>query len=233
MGWAPETGSEAPNGESWRLRLMVVVKGVALLHESYGLCSQSIHDNLERVPRMPTSTNTLKGHTAEANNILKPMARKRTFLAVCAVHALHDGYTDLLYVLFPIWQVEFGIGYGVLALFRGVYYGTMAAAQIPVNDVTRGVSAKSVLVAGTLVAACGFFFSSAGNSVWMLYLGLLVAGIGSSTQHPRGSDLIVRSAQRQRRDLAVYNFAGDVGKALFPAATALCLGTLSWTRPWQ
>ena len=29
----------------------------------------------------------------------------------CGAHVLHDGYTDLLYVLLPIWQAQFGLGY--------------------------------------------------------------------------------------------------------------------------
>jgi hypothetical protein len=35
-------------------------------------------------------------------------------VAGCA-HALHDGYTDLIYVLLPVWQAEFALGYGALA----------------------------------------------------------------------------------------------------------------------
>jgi hypothetical protein len=33
-------------------------------------------------------------------------------------HALHDGYTDLSYILLPIWQAEFALGYGVLASYE-------------------------------------------------------------------------------------------------------------------
>ena len=29
----------------------------------------------------------------------------------CGAHALHDGYTDLIYVMLPLWQREFGLGY--------------------------------------------------------------------------------------------------------------------------
>ena len=44
-----------------------------------------------------------------------PSAR-RTLIVAGFAHALHDGYTDLIYVLLPIWQAEFALGYGVLAL---------------------------------------------------------------------------------------------------------------------
>ena len=29
-------------------------------------------------------------------------------------HALHDGYTDLIYVMLPIWQAEFGLSYAAI-----------------------------------------------------------------------------------------------------------------------
>ena len=34
-------------------------------------------------------------------------------------HALHDGYTDLIYVMLPIWQAEFGLSYAAIGLLRG------------------------------------------------------------------------------------------------------------------
>ena len=35
----------------------------------------------------------------------------------CGAHALHDGYTDLIYVMLPIWQAEFGLSYAAIGLF--------------------------------------------------------------------------------------------------------------------
>jgi hypothetical protein len=49
----------------------------------------------------------------------------------CLAHALHDGYTDMIYVLLPLWQTEFGLGYGALAVLRGLYAGAMAGLQLP------------------------------------------------------------------------------------------------------
>ena len=36
---------------------------------------------------------------------------RRAIGVACGAHALHDGYTDLIYVMLPIWQAEFGLGY--------------------------------------------------------------------------------------------------------------------------
>jgi FSR family fosmidomycin resistance protein-like MFS transporter len=33
--------------------------------------------------------------------------RRRVLWVACGAHALHDGFTDMLYLLLPIWQAEF------------------------------------------------------------------------------------------------------------------------------
>jgi FSR family fosmidomycin resistance protein-like MFS transporter len=62
-----------------------------------------------------------------------------------------------------------------------------------------------------------------------LCVGLLLAGIGSSVQHPRASQLVTNSyGAASRGPLGIYNFAGDVGKATLPATVALLLPVLPW-----
>ena len=45
--------------------------------------------------------------TASLERIRAP--ERRMMGVACGAHALHDGYTDLLYVLLPLWQAEFGL----------------------------------------------------------------------------------------------------------------------------
>src|SRR5260370_23715061 len=56
---------------------------------------------------------------------------RRTMAVACGAHVLHDGYTDLLYVLLPLWQAEFGLGYAEIGLLRALYVGSMAGVQEP------------------------------------------------------------------------------------------------------
>src|SRR2546423_10506863 len=56
---------------------------------------------------------------------------RRAAAVACGAHALHDGYTDLIYVMLPIWQAEFGLSYAAIGLLRGMFAGTMAGFQIP------------------------------------------------------------------------------------------------------
>jgi FSR family fosmidomycin resistance protein-like MFS transporter len=161
----------------------------------------------------------------------KPATHPRRALAgACLAHALHDGFTDMIYVLLPVWQVQFGLGYGALAGLRGIYTATMAALQIPSTRLAeRGFGARGVLVLGTMLAAAGYGLAGLSGSLSGLCLALAVAGAGSSTQHPLASAIVSRAYQEGARGpLGTYNFAGDVGKASVPTAVALILTVLPW-----
>ncbi|MCQ8241147.1 MFS transporter [Rhizosaccharibacter radicis] len=154
---------------------------------------------------------------------------KRDLAGACAAHAVHDGFTDLLYALLPVWQAEFGLSYAGLALIRVLYYGTMGALQVPGGRLVERISARAALALATLIAAGGYAVTLAPGGLPVLGLGLAIAGIGSSIQHPRASLLVTQAfGDRARGPLGVYNFAGDLGKAVLPALVALLLPLLSW-----
>jgi predicted MFS family arabinose efflux permease len=64
----------------------------------------------------------------------------------------------------------------------------------------------------------------------MLVVALIVGGLGASTQHPLASTLVVRAfgAQRSIKAIGTYNFAGDIGKMMVPAAAALLMTLMPW-----
>jgi MFS transporter, FSR family, fosmidomycin resistance protein len=47
-------------------------------------------------------------------------AQRRNLFGACLAHLLHDGYTDQLYALLPIWQTDFGLSYAGLAVVRSI-----------------------------------------------------------------------------------------------------------------
>jgi MFS transporter, FSR family, fosmidomycin resistance protein len=155
--------------------------------------------------------------------------QRRDLAGACLAHMLHDGYSDQLFALLPIWQTEFALNYAGLAMLRALYYGTMGGLQVPGDRFVSRVSARAALSLATLVAAAGYFIAALPGGLPILCIGLLLAGIGSSTQHPRAS-LLVASAygKASRGPLGIYNFAGDLGKAIFPAMVALLLPVLAW-----
>ena len=153
----------------------------------------------------------------------------RTLAVVGVNHALHDGFTDLIYVLLPVWQAEFALSYGLLALLRGLYSGTMAGLQIPVGRLAERIDGKILLMLGTAVSALGYVCAGLSGGVIGLGLALALSGAGSSTQHPLASAAVSRAyGKAARGPLGVYNFSGDLGKAAIPALTSMLLVIMTW-----
>ncbi len=155
--------------------------------------------------------------------------QRRNLAGACLAHVLHDGYTDQLYALLPVWQPQFGLSYAGLALVRALYYGTMGGLQIPADRYAARLSPRAALALATVVAAAGFLVMALPLGFAGLCCGLILAGIGSSVQHPRASLLVTASyGAASRGPLGLYNFAGDMGKAVFPAIVALLLPVVAW-----
>jgi MFS family permease len=155
---------------------------------------------------------------------------RRALGVACGAHALHDGYTDLIYVMLPLWQADFGIGYAALGLLRTCFSGTMAGFQIPSSLLAERIGLPLVLAAGTALSGIGYLVAGGSVGFWTLVLALLIGGLGSSTQHPLASALVARAfaGPRSMRMLGTYNFAGDIGKMTVPALASLTLVVLPW-----
>ena len=155
--------------------------------------------------------------------------QRRGLMAACLAHALHDGYTDGLYAFLPVWQSQFGLSYAGLAIVRALYFGTMGGLQVPADHLLSGISPRNTLVLSTLIAAGGLAVMAIPMGFAGLCYGLVLAGIGSSIQHPRASQLITECyGNTARRPLSIYNFSGDLGKATLPALIALLLPVFAW-----
>jgi MFS family permease len=155
---------------------------------------------------------------------------RRAAGVACSAHALHDGYTDLIYVMLPIWQKEFGLGYAELGLLKALFSGTMASFQIPSGLIAERLGTAPVLALGTALAGTGYCLAGASAGFGLLVLALFVGGLGASVQHPLGSALMARAfaGARSMKALGTYNFAGDLGKMTVPASASLLLLVMSW-----
>jgi MFS family permease len=156
--------------------------------------------------------------------------RARSLLAASGAHATHDGLTDLIYVLLPIWQGQFDISYAQVGLLRGAYTGTMAGFQLLASRVARRWGRERLLVGGTALAGAGYLVAGQAGGLAMLLVALMLGGLGASVQHPLASSMVADSheAGGVKQALAQYNFAGDIGKTLIPALVGLLLTVASW-----
>lgn len=159
-----------------------------------------------------------------------PAARAVLFTAALT-HVLHDGFSDALYVLLPLWATEFHLTLTGVGVLKTVYTAGMALSQIPAGILAEHWGERRLLVAGTAVTALGYLAvaMAAGGMLPLAGL-LLVAGLGSGVQHPLASSLVSRAYETgpRRAALGTYNFAGDLGKIAVPAAVALAASLGGW-----
>src|SRR6266567_1593241 len=141
------------------------------------------------------------------------LPKRRTLITASGVHALHDGYTDLLYVLLPIWQAQFGLGYAEIGMLRALYAGSMAGFQVPAGALAERIGGPLVLGLGTALVGIGYLAAGASAGFLMLAVALAVGGLGASTQHPIGATLVAQAfaGRRSRMAFSTYNFSGDLG----------------------
>ena len=164
-----------------------------------------------------------------ARNAERSSLQRRTLLGACLAHVLHDGYSDLIYVLLPVWQRQFGLDYATLALVRSFYNGALAGLQLPSSRLAQRLGTRTVLVLGTALSAAGYALAGASGGLVGLCAALLLGGAGSSTQHPLASAAVSRAyGKGARGPLGTYNFAGDLGKSSIPPLVAFAMTLSSW-----
>jgi MFS transporter, FSR family, fosmidomycin resistance protein len=159
------------------------------------------------------------------------MRRARAVLGTaCGTHFVHDGFSDILYVLFPVWAREFGLSFAQVGLLRTVYSGGMAAFQIPAGLLAERWGEARLLAAGTAATALGFVAAGFAGGYAALLGCLLAAGLGSGVQHPLSSSIVSHAYEDGRRRVALgtYNFSGDLGKVVVPAAVAFAVPWIGW-----
>lgn len=155
---------------------------------------------------------------------------RRALGTASGIHALFDGFSDLLFVLLPVWQAEFGLTYAQVGMLRGLFSGTMASFQIPVSHIADRIGTRAMLTIAAALTGAAYCLAGASAGFVSLLATLFIGGLGGSIQHPVASTLVARAfgGSRSRNALGTYNFAGDLGKMAFPALTSVLLIVLPW-----
>jgi FSR family fosmidomycin resistance protein-like MFS transporter len=159
-----------------------------------------------------------------------PQRARATLAASCIIHFLHDGCSDLLYVLFPVWAREFSLSFAQVGLLRTGYSSALALFQVPAGYLADRWGEPRILAAGTFLTAVGYFCVGTAGGFVPLLVFLMIGGLGSSTQHPLTSSLVSRAYEAGRRRVAIgtYNFSGDLGKVIWPACVAFVTAWAGW-----
>ena len=87
---------------------------------------------------------------------MKTSSRTRTLATCCTAHTLHDGLSDVTYVLLPLLAQTFGLSLAQVGLIRSAHRTAMAAFQIPAGLVAERLGERNMLALGTLIAGVAF-----------------------------------------------------------------------------
>ena len=160
--------------------------------------------------------------------------RRKALATCCAAHTLHDGLSDVTYVLLPLLAQTFGLSLSEVGLIRSAHRAAMATFQIPAGLVAERFGERNLLAFGTFAAGLAFVGLGQAAGFWFILAALFCAGFGSAVQHPLSSTIISRAypGEGRRRALGTYNFFGDVGKFAFGGIVSACLmAGISWQAP--
>jgi MFS family permease len=159
---------------------------------------------------------------------------KRTLTACCTVHTLHDGLSDMSYVLLPMLAQTFSLSLAQVGLVRSALRAAMALFQTPAGLIAERVGSRNLLAFGTACAGLAYIALGQASGFVAVLLALFCAGFGSAFQHPLCSTLISHAypGNGRRAALGTYNFAGDVGKYAFGGAISmLAVAGVPWQVP--
>jgi MFS transporter, FSR family, fosmidomycin resistance protein len=159
---------------------------------------------------------------------------KRTLATCCGAHVIHDGFSDVSYVLLPLLAQAFGLNLTQVGMIRTAHRVAMAAFQLPAGLIAERFGERNLLALGTLVSGLAFIGLGFATGFWMILAALFVAGMGSAVQHPLSSTLISHAYpdEGRRTALGTYNFFGDVGKFVFGGVVSLCVVVgVTWQAP--
>jgi len=168
----------------------------------------------------------------------KAAIQRRTGLRVlstCSIlHIIHDGMSNMLYVLLPVLAQQFGLNLTQVGMIRGAQAAATAIFQIPTGLLSERLGERALLTVGTVLMGAAFVLAALSSGYYSLLAMLFLAGTGLAVQHPLCSSLISRAfaVTGRRGALGTYNFAGDVGKFLIAGTASLLIGAgLAWQIP--
>ncbi|MBU2700509.1 MFS family permease [Sporomusaceae bacterium BoRhaA] len=149
----------------------------------------------------------------------------------CLAHFIHDGFTDMIYVFFPIWQAQWTLTFVEVGILKTLVSGSMALFQLPIGIVANLIGQVKLLLIGTVITSVAVMLWGFAISPVLLGLLLILGGLGSSVQHPVSSSVILDAysdVKARRTALSTYNVAGDIGKLVLPGSAALLITYYGW-----
>src|ERR1700704_3565885 len=101
--------------------------------------------------------------------------RKRTLATCCTAHVIHDGFSDVTYVLLPLLAQTFGLSLAQVGMIRSAHRVAMASFQLPAGLIAERFGERNLLAIGTLIAGVAFIALGYAPGYWAILVTLFFA----------------------------------------------------------
>jgi MFS transporter, FSR family, fosmidomycin resistance protein len=137
------------------------------------------------------------------------------FLA--AVHTVNDAITAILGALLPTLQVEFDLGPTALALIVAVFWIASSVTQPLFGALAEDIGARAIGALGVLLASLFLSLIGVAPALWVVFVLLIIGGMGSAALHPVGTTVAGAGTVRNRTlGVALFTAGGMIGFAAGP-----------------
>lgn len=150
--------------------------------------------------------------------IRKPGILGGTTLAVfmALVHTVNDAMTAILGALLPTLQERFDAGPTLLALIVAVFWIASSITQPVFGALGEDVGLRFIGSLGVLMAATFLSLIGVASELWLVFVLLVIGGLGSAALHPVGTTIAGSQAKNQTLGVGLFTAGGMVGFALGP-----------------
>jgi FSR family fosmidomycin resistance protein-like MFS transporter len=150
--------------------------------------------------------------------IRKPGFLGGTTLAVfmTLVHTVNDAITAILGALLPTLQVRFDVGPTTLALMVSVFWIASSVTQPIFGALGEDIGLRVIGCVGVLMASTFLSLIGVASELWLVFLLLLIGGLGSAALHPIGTTIAGSQASNASLGIGLFTAGGMIGFALGP-----------------
>ena len=149
---------------------------------------------------------------------------------VIVLHALNHMVSGGLPILYPDIMDEFGLSYSQLGLIRSAATFSAGFPQMFVGVLRRWMSGRVLIGVGNLVNAGLNLLTSVSRGFTQFFALSVLAGVGSSPQHPVGASLVSTASDPSKRGrmLGLNQSAPGLAFSLTPLLAALLVTRMGW-----
>ncbi|MFH5772725.1 MFS transporter [Paracoccus sp. NGMCC 1.201697] len=142
-------------------------------------------------------------------------------VAISLCHMINDVMQSMLSAIYPLLQQEFSLSYGQIGLMTFAFQVTASLLQPIVGAVTDKNPMPRSLAFGMGSTFFGVLLLALAHEYWVLLIGAMLIGVGSSVFHPESSR-VARIASGGRFGMAqsLFQLGGNFGQALGPLLAA-------------